>query len=265
MLLKKALRRGYTLTPEETIPDPIYNTSSTEKQRMHNNPTTTHAATRGANSEEEEESEEEEQGINAYMYRLAELSSGESSCSSTNVSGNCKPATSGNSGSLKERSSAQVEASPAEFEIGVVQGGLDHDDCKAEGATVSFMPEEGQTEVQGHITDDQVDNEMKEKVEACDSSGNVSLFSVTLAALTVGVEDEQNTRDSLKPYESETLATVSKLTLNNIESQMTESDDQITVASAHPTHEDFTMTGYEGRHAHTEEEEEEFSGYMADI
>lgn len=194
-----------------------------------------------------------------YMDRNAELSSGESSCSSTNVLGNCKVATSGNSGSLTETLLAQVEAPVAKFEAGVAQGGLHQDDVKAERATVSFIPEEDQTGVHGHVTGEQEDEEMNKKVEACDSPGNVNLFSVTIAALAVGEKEEENTRDSLKPSDSDSdlLPKASNLTLSNTDSQMIESDDQITVALIH-----LNETGYEGRSAHTEEEEE-FSEYMA--
>lgn len=234
------------LTPEKTIPDLISITSDMQQEQAHNNPPS-HTVTYDSNSEEEEE----EEGNILYMDRNAELSSGESSCSNTNVLGNCKAATSENSGGLP--------SSAHEFESGVVQSELHQDDVKAEGATVCFILEEVKTGVQGHVKGEQEDKEMNTKVEACDSSGNVNLFSVTIAALAAGEkEEEENTRHSLKPSASvsDLLPQVSNLTLSNTDSQMT--DDQTTVVLMH-----HNETGYEGRHAHIQEEEKEFSEYMA--
>ncbi|XP_044073816.1 cytokine receptor family member b1 isoform X2 [Siniperca chuatsi] len=261
--LTVSLSQGYTLTPERTIHDQISISSEMEKQRTHNNPTTPQPATRGANSDEEDE-EEEEEGTNIYMDRDAELSSG--SCwDSGGVSRN---STAGASGGL----TVEAEVPDTKFEVEVTHGGLDRDEANAEGAEVSFMPEGGQSGVQRHVIDEE------EKEEVCDSSGNVDLFSVTVAALAVCDEEEkegQNTRDSLTELSNlePLLPTDSKQTLSHTDSQ-TESDDQML-----PTQEDFTamtgITGYEGRRTDTlsglktcdvetqeEEEEEEFSGYI---
>lgn len=254
------------LTPEKTIPDLISVTSEME-QRTQNNPTTSPPATRNTSLEkeqEEEEYEEEEEGINVYMSRNAELYSSECSCSVTSISENYKPAASGNSVSLTERFSTQVEAPAVVFVVGVVQRWLDHDDTRPEGTTVSFINEKDQTAIQGYMTGEQEDEEINKKVEECDSSGNVNLFSVTLAALAVEEKEEENTRDSLKLSNSDLdlLPTVSKLTLSNTDFQKIESDNQLTGTLICLTHEDSAETGYENRHAHTQEEEE-LSGYMA--
>ncbi|XP_055361334.1 cytokine receptor family member b1 isoform X2 [Betta splendens] len=227
-----ALRQGHTLTPETTRTYLISDTSQIEKQRMHNHPTASHVATSDANSEDRSEDEEEEDNEKYdYLDRDAELSTDESSCSRTSVSDHRKPAVTGNS------SSSQLEEPPAEFDTGLVQGGPDQDDSKE--ATVSFTSEEGQSNVKKDC-----------KVNACDSSGNVNLFSVTISALLVDVEEEQHTRDTLTTRDSD-------MTLNNAHTQMTESDNQVTVASTCPSQKAFTNYEYEGRHAHEEEEEEE--------
>lgn len=220
---------------------------------------------------EEDEEDDEEEGEEVYMDRGAELSSGDSSCQDcSEVSGNRTLAASGDSGCL----TAEAEALAAEFEV--ADGGLDKDE--AEAAEVSFIPEGGQTGVQGHVTDEEED------ALVCDSSGNVDLFSVTLSALVVCEEEEQNTRDSLTDFLklSDTellLPTNSKRTLSHTDSQ-TESGDGTTVAFMLPTQEDLTATVCEGRradtlsgcrkscdgetqHEETQEEEEEFSGYMS--
>ncbi|XP_041807391.1 cytokine receptor family member b1 isoform X2 [Chelmon rostratus] len=249
-VLVVALGQGLTLSPERTVPDRISVSPDMEKQRRHNNPAAPQPPTGGANSEEEEdEDEEDEEGINIYMNRAAELSSGESSCRNPgDMSGT--PAASGDSGRFTE------EARGPEFE------GADEDEAAAEGAEVSFSPERSQTGIQTHAT-----GEVVEEEEVFDCSGNVNLFSVTLSALAACEEEEQNSRDFLKLSDQEPLL--------HRDSQ-TASDDQ--------TAEDFTSTWYEGRRAvalsgclrtcdggtqHEEEEEEEededeeeFSGYM---
>ncbi len=236
-------------------------------------------ATRGTNSEVEDENEneeEEEQEINIYMDRDVELAAGESSCqNSGDVSGNSTAAPSGDSGSL----TAEVLETEVTYEVEVTYGGLDQDEAKAEGAEIFFMPEGGQTGVQRHVTveveeEEEEEEEQKKEEEVCDSSGNVNLFSVTLAALAVceeEEEEEQNIRNSLTDFLKQT----DLKPLLPTDSQ-TESGDHTTVAFMLPTQEDFTATGYEIRHADTlsgclktcdgketqEEKEEEFSAYM---
>ncbi|XP_037645307.1 interferon alpha/beta receptor 1-like isoform X2 [Sebastes umbrosus] len=270
-VLREALIRGSTLTPDRTIPDNISISAEMEKQRKHNNPT---PATRGTNSDEEEEEDEEDEGENVYMDRGAELSSAESSSqNSAGVSGNSKVAASGGSGSL----TAVAEVPDTESEVEVRHGGLDHDEAKAKGEEVSFTPDGPVTGEVVVVGDEEVEEEVYE------SSGNINLFSVTLAALAVGEEgeedEEQNERDSLTDF-----LKVSDLQPLLPADSQTESDDWTTVALTLPTQEDFTVNGYEGRRTNTssdylktgddesqheetqekeeEEEEEEFSGYM---
>nr|XP_019955334.1 PREDICTED: uncharacterized protein LOC109637429 [Paralichthys olivaceus] len=254
----KALGQGYNLTPEGTIPDPVCIDSQIEKQRQHNKPTMQlHAV------ENEDEDEEEEEQTNVYMDRAAQCFTGESLClGSGNMSMHSEPAAAADCGSLTERLSAEVELSDAETDDGVTLGGLDEDLVKAEG------------------TKEKKDEMKQEKV--FESSGNVNLFSVTLAALTVEEEeeDEQNVEEPLSNFlrlsDPEPLQTVQKWSLSNTDSQ-TQSDDETTVGLMKDTHEDFTETGYEGMRANTsgyiqtqnkedeegEEEDDKIFEYMA--
>ncbi|XP_030285377.1 uncharacterized protein LOC115588747 [Sparus aurata] len=251
-----ALSEGYALTPERTIPDQI--SIYEEKQRRQNNPTTPKPASRHDNSEEEEEEEEEEDGLNAYMDRLTDLSSDQSSSQdSGNGSG-----------------SRTLEAEVPELEV--VHEGLEEDKAKAEGAAeVCFTPEE--TGARDCITGEEEPQEeeeepQEEEEEVCHSSGNVDLFSITLAALAAHEEEEEHPRDSL--------TNVLRLDQQPEAATDSELDDQTAVAVTLPAQEDFT--GYEDRRADAfsdffktcegetqeeeeeedEEEEEEFSGYM---
>ncbi|XP_076602980.1 cytokine receptor family member b1 [Chaetodon auriga] len=251
-VLMVALGQSYTLTPERTIPDRISISPEMDAQRKHNNPTAPQPAT-NSEEEEEEDEEEEEEGMHLYVDRAAELSSGKSSSENPGeVSGTS--AASGDCGSFTEEAE-----------------GPDEDEANAEGAEVSFNPEMSQTGVQEHATGEVEEEEEEEEVFDC--SGNVNLFSVTLAALAAceeeeEEEEEQDTRDSLTDF----------LKLSDLEpllhrDSQTKSDDHRT--------EDFTSTGYEGRRADAsfgylrtydgetqqeetqeEEEVEEFSGYM---
>ncbi|XP_034741669.1 cytokine receptor family member b1 [Etheostoma cragini] len=274
-VLHDAVNPGCTLTPEETTPDNISISAGGEKPRKLNNPRTPQPATRDSNSDEEEEVEEEEEE-HVYMDRDVELSSDESPCkSSVDVSGNSKAAAPGGSGSL----TGETEVLDTTLDVEVSHGCLDPNEDKAERGKVSVLPEVSlMPEV--HVTVEE--DEVKEIVY--ESSGNINLFSVTLAALAVceegeeeEEEEEENTGDSPADFFSDgepLLPAGSKRTLTHRDSQ-TESDDQTTVALMLHT-QDFTATGSEGRHAHSlscdgeheetqeeeEEEEEEFSGYM---
>ncbi|XP_034429269.1 cytokine receptor family member b1 [Hippoglossus hippoglossus] len=251
-----ALVQGYTLTPEETIPDPVSINSQMEKQRQHNEPTMQFHA---MGNEDEDDEEEEEEQINVYMDRAARCSTDESLClGSGNMLMHSEPAAAADCGSLTERLSAEVELSDADD--GVTLVGLDEDLVKAAGTKVSLMPEEGHIRLQGHVTGgegEEKEDEMK-KEKVFDSSGDVNLFSVTLAALTVGEEEEEEEEHNanepfsnfLKLPDLEPLQRVQKWSLSNTDSQ-TQSDDQTTVGLMKDTHEDFTETGYEGLRANT--------------
>ncbi|XP_038575686.1 interleukin-20 receptor subunit alpha-like isoform X2 [Micropterus salmoides] len=236
--------RDNILTTERIIPDPISISSESDKRRKHNNPTLPQPATRGANAE----GEGEEEGTHVYMDRPQQLSSGESSCrDSVYVAGKSGPGAPGDSVLTME-----AEVPDAEFEVKVTHVALDQDEAKGEGAEVSIPGV-----VQGHVIDTvEEEEEGKEEVEVCDSSGNINLFSVTLAALAVCEKKEkevENTEDSLteflKPSNQEPLLpTGLKWTLSHTDFP-TESDDQTSVPLMLPTQEDFT--GFEGRRADT--------------
>ena len=233
--LQVALAQGYTLTPEETIPDPVSINSQMEKQRQHNEPTRQFHAMGN-----EDEDEEEEEQTNVYLDRAARCFTGESLClGSGNMLMHSEPAAAADCGSLTERLSAEVELSDAELDDGVTLVGLDEDLVKAAGTKVSLVPEEGHIRLQGHVTGgegEEKEEEMK-KEKVFDSSGDVNLFSVTLAALTVGEEEEEEHNANepfsnfLKPPDPEPLQTI--------------------VGLMKDTYEDFTETGYEGVRANT--------------
>ncbi|XP_062259226.1 cytokine receptor family member b1 isoform X2 [Platichthys flesus] len=245
-----ALVQGYTLTPEETIPDPVSINSQMEKQRQHNKPTMQFHAM--GNEDEDEDEEEEEEQMNVYMDRAARCSTGESLClGSGNMLMHREPASAADCGRLTKRLSAEVELSDAELDDGVTLVGLDEDLVKAAGTKNSIVPEEGHIRLQGHVTGgdgEEKEDEMKKK-KVCDSSGDVNLFSVTLAALIVGEEEEEEEEHNanepfsnfLKQPDPEPLQS-----LSNTDSQ-TQSDGQTTVGLMKGTNVDFTETGYETR------------------
>ncbi len=201
-----------------------------------------------------EDEEEDDEGMNVYVNRAAEFSSGQTSCQdSADVSGNTTPAASENSGSLTAKAELEVEC--------------DEEEAKKDEKEISLLTEGHQTVVQRHVTAEVVEEEEEEGV--CDGSGNINLLSVTLGALARCEEEEQNTGDSLKDF----------LNLCDVESLLptdpqTDAGDRTQMMLA--TQEDSTESGYEGRHAGTlsgsikatdgeteeEEEEEEFSSYM---
>ncbi|KAK1902576.1 Interferon alpha/beta receptor 2 [Dissostichus eleginoides] len=248
--------QGYTLTPERTIPDNISVSAGRQRPKKPYNGITPQPATRGADSSDEDEDEE------GKMYMNRGFSSGENSCQdSVDVSGNSKVSASGGSGSLT--GGTQVPDTVLEIEA-PHGGGLDEDEPKAEGAEVSFLSD---GTITGEVEEEQV----------CESSGNINLFSVTLAALAVCEEEEHNTRDS--PTDLLQLSDLEPLLHTH---SQTESDDQTAMASLLPTQEDITevtladtfsgcLNTCDGEMQHEEtkeeeedeeEEEEEFCGYM---
>lgn len=262
-----ALIPGRILSLETTFLELISVIPDTDKENKSKNPTAPNPATNATNSgeaeeEEEEDDDEEEEDEEKYKYMdRGGLSSNESSGQdSRDVSGNSTvPA----SVSL----SAEVEEADAEFD----REGLDQYEARDEGAEVSFMSEGGQTQVQGDVTGEEEEEDMKEKEEACHTSGNINLLSVTVAALAVSEEEEEEEEqdmftDFLKLSDQEPLLpTDSKWTLSHTDSE-TESHDQTTLMQ--PGLEKVKESGYENRTAHAssseteEEEEEEHSGYM---
>ncbi|XP_022609596.1 uncharacterized protein LOC111228081 [Seriola dumerili] len=246
-----ALNQGYTLTPKRTIPDSVSISSEKDKQRNHTNPIMPHP--------NEDEDEEEEEELNVYIDRDAQLSSGESlSWGSGNVPVNSELGAPGDCGSLTKTLSAEVEVPDAQHEGGIPHRGLDEDETKAK---VSVMPEESQTGVQGHVIGEKEEEEEEEmKEEVFDSSGNINLFSVTLAALDAGEEEkeeeEQNTRDSLTDLLRLGDLEAGQLTVQHTDSQ---TDYQNTHGAGY-------IRTCETQHEEEEEEEEKkerFFGYMA--
>ncbi|XP_042283114.1 interferon alpha/beta receptor 2-like isoform X3 [Thunnus maccoyii] len=259
-----ALIPGQILSLETTFLELISVIPDTDKQNKSKNPTAPNPATKATNSgeaeEEEEDDDEEEEDEEKYKYMdRGGLSSNESSGQdSRDVSGN---STAPASVSL----SAEVEEADAEFD----REGLDQYEARDEGAEVSFMSEGGQTQVQGDVTGEEEEEDMKEKEEACHTSGNINLLSVTVAALAVSEEEEEEEQDMFTDFlklsdREPLLPTDSKCTLSHTDSE-TESHDQTTLMQ--PRLEKVKESGYENRTAHassseTEEEEEEHSGYM---
>lgn len=226
LCLQEVLRRGHTLTPERTIPDLVSVSPETEKQRKRNNPTAPKPAIGGDDSEEDDE-EEEEDGINVYLNKAEELSLCESSCH--------------DSGCVSRSRTLAVAGHSRSLTAEVPQCEVTHEDqAKDEGAGVCFIPG-----VQGDVTRMVVE----EKEEVYDSSDNIDLFSVTLAALAVSLEEEQSAGDSLTDCLLPT---------------ETESHDQTAGAEAADT-----LSGRleaceteEEEQEEEEEEEEEFSEYI---
>ncbi|KAM9346919.1 uncharacterized protein ABDE67_011240 [Symphorus nematophorus] len=255
-LVEALMSRGYTLTPEQTLPDHVSISPATSRQRKHKNPTAPRPAPGGANAEEVEEEEEEEEEENVYINRPAELSSGQTSSEdSGDVPRNRTPAPAGDSGG------STLEVKVPDFEV--LHERTDEDEAEAEGAEVSFIPQ-GHFTGEGEEEEDKEEEEEEEEEAVCDSSGDVNLLSVTLAALTAcEEEEEQNTTDDLEPL---------LLLLLHTESQ-TESQDR---TAAPPARQDFTETRTETlsgclrtceeeeeeEDEEDEEDEEEFSGYM---
>lgn len=237
--LRTALTKGYILTPEPTIPDPII--VSSEKGEP-NNPATSPSADRDADSEDDDDDDDKH-----YVNRGAGLSSGESSSAdSGSMSMNGEPAAALDPESSRlfaeVKVKVKVKALPAEFE----------EQVEAEGADVCWVKERDQR-VWGQCRDEEG---VKEDEVPPDTSSNVNLFSVTLASMAAHDEEE----------EEETIAD------SSIESRLEclPATDSQTESGDHPTPEvlstrrDFT----EGRCTDTfteeeeEEEEEEFSLYL---
>ncbi|CAK6968410.1 interferon lambda receptor 1-like [Scomber scombrus] len=240
------LLSGKILTLDQTIPD-LISVSSESRNPTVPLPVPKSTST-GEEIEEEEDDEEEEDGDgekNPYMDRDGGLSSGENSHQdSRDVSANSALASPLR---LKE---ADVEFNPYEG--------------KDRGEKVSVVSETRQTGVQGHGSGQKEEEEEEEemKEEACHNSSNINLFSVTLAALAVGEEEEEDLLE---------LSDLKPLLLTDSHTH-DESRDRTTAAFK-----GVNESGYEGRAARSsfgclkdsdgetqeeEEEEDECSGYM---
>lgn len=207
LFLQEAPNRGYTLTPERTIPDLVSIISEMETQRKHNNPTVPRPATGGANSEEDDE-EEEEEGVNIYLNKASDFFSGEISCK--------------DSGNMSGGRTLAVEAEPTSQIVQVTC-----EDGANNGPNMNGS-REAQTAVQGHVGEEEEE----------ESSENVDLFSVTLAALAVCEEEEQHAEDCqtsssglssqepLLPTESESCDQTAGEDMAEAETQQEDEDDE---------------------------------------
>ncbi|XP_053185071.1 interferon lambda receptor 1-like [Scomber japonicus] len=217
------LLSGKILTLEQTIPDLISVRSETDTQDKSRNPTVPlpvpKSTSTGNEVEEEEDDEEEEDGAqNPYMDRDGGLSSGENSHQdSRDVTANGALAAQEStllSGKILtlEQTIPDLISVRSETEDGTQNPYMDRDSGLSSGENshqdsrdvtaeveeadtelnpyegkdrgeVSVVSERRQTGVQGYGTGQEEEEEEQIKEEACHSSGNINLFSVTLTAL----------------------------------------------------------------------------------
>ncbi|XP_006799238.2 uncharacterized protein LOC102799896 [Neolamprologus brichardi] len=236
-----ALTKGYVLTPQPTVPDPISVTSETGE---HND----HTTSPSANIDDISEDDEDDDGNMHYVNRAVDLSSGESCCCeelSGNMSPNSEPTAALDAGSSRLFAKVKVTALPAESDEGQVE-------TEVEGAQLCLVKERSRSGVWGQSQDEEV-TKSKEDKEVWDISGNVNLFSVTLASMAARDEDEEDVTGFLKESSLEGLPATDS---------QTESDHL--TPQVFPTHTDCTVSRCEGNSTDTltEEEEEEFSPYL---
>lgn len=230
------------LTPQPTVPDPISVTSETGE---HNN----HTTSPSANIDDNSEDDDDDDGNMHYVNRAVDLSSGESCCCqelSGNMSTNSEPTAALDAGSSRLFAKVKVTALPAESDEGQVE-------TEVEGAQLCLVKERSRSGVWGQSQDEEV-VKSKEDEEVRDISGNVNLFSVTLASMAARDEDEEDVTGFLKESSLEGLPATDS---------QTESGDHLT-PQVFPTHRDRTASRCEGDSTDTltEEEEEEFSPYL---
>uniref|UniRef100_A0A669F376 Tissue factor n=2 Tax=Oreochromis niloticus TaxID=8128 RepID=A0A669F376_ORENI len=237
-----ALTKGYVLTPQPTVPDPISVTSETGE---HNN----HTTSPSANIDDNSEDDDDDDGNLHYVNRAVDLSSGESCCCqelSGNMSTNSEPTAALDAGSSRLFAKVKVTALPAESDEGQVE-------TEVEGAQLCLVKERSRSGVWGQSQDEEV-VKSKEDEEVRDISGNINLFSVTLASMAARDEDEEDVTGFLKESSLEGLPATDS---------QTEPGDHLT-PQVFPTHRDRTASRREGDSTDTltEEEEEEFSPYL---
>ncbi|KAM9344394.1 uncharacterized protein KZ484_016726 [Pholidichthys leucotaenia] len=212
-LLTPLILSSSTMTPEKTVPDHICVSSETGKRSTAVAPP---AANRGTISEDEEEEDEDES--KEYMDRGAGLSSGDSS-----HQGSRESLRNGGTASGGMRSPAtEMEALPTGGEEGDGRG-------------------EELFGAQGGGVGEELNQEEEEVVVVEDTSENINLFSVTLASLATGGEEEEQRTDLISDVNP----------LITSDSQ-TESDGRTFVVLMEPTWEE----------QEEEDEEEEFSEYL---
>uniref|UniRef100_A0A669EHT8 Uncharacterized LOC100692337 n=1 Tax=Oreochromis niloticus TaxID=8128 RepID=A0A669EHT8_ORENI len=185
-----------------------------------------------------------------FLFSLAvDLSSGESCCCqelSGNMSTNSEPTAALDAGSSRLFAKVKVTALPAESDEGQVE-------TEVEGAQLCLVKERSRSGVWGQSQDEEV-VKSKEDEEVRDISGNINLFSVTLASMAARDEDEEDVTGFLKESSLEGLPATDS---------QTEPGDHLT-PQVFPTHRDRTASRREGDSTDTltEEEEEEFSPYL---
>ncbi|XP_039456253.1 uncharacterized protein LOC116314951 [Oreochromis aureus] len=221
-----ALTKGYVLTPQPTVPDPISVTSETGSitiTQHHLLPTLTIT----------QRDDDDDDGNLHY-----ELSG--------NMSTNSEPTAALDAGSSRLFAKVKVTALPAES--GRRPGG-----DGGGGAQLCLVKERSRSGVWGQSQDEEV-VKSKEDEEVRDISGNVNLFSVTLASMAARDEDEEDVTGFLKESSLEGLPATDS---------QTEPGDHLT-PQVFPTHRDRTASRREGDSTDTltEEEEEEFSPYL---
>lgn len=243
----------YVLTPSTIDLNQIFIIPQTVKPR--NCPTKSPSSTGEADSEDEDG--DVEGAVNLYMDRNAELSSDGGSHQNS-------AATSGNPGEGAMRDCVGfAEKQPAEVEERLAEA--DQYEAKAAAAQLSFTHDGDQSGLQVPVMA-QEEEEMK-----MDFSGNVNLFSVTLASMTTCDEDEVEEDKDSGSSSTHFLRIYTLKPLSQTDSQ-SEQDDEISAPLTHPSEENFTTSGYEGKCAESwmdkdeeeeeKEEEEELSGYL---
>ncbi|XP_041857671.1 cytokine receptor family member b1 isoform X1 [Melanotaenia boesemani] len=187
--LRTVLLKSSIMTPDRTVSNQISINSETSTQRNYNNSTASPPATMDGN-DEKNYYEEEEDERHLYLDRAAEPSSYESSLQhSGDVCGSRTLAGPENHGGSAESLSAETE--------------FDQDHDKVEGAEIinNFDQIGVLGRVRGGEEEEEEEEEMKEEKDTQDISDNVNLFSVFVASLAGGCEDqEEDTEESLTDF-----------------------------------------------------------------
>ncbi|MEQ2254695.1 hypothetical protein ILYODFUR_006225 [Ilyodon furcidens] len=241
-----ALWPDYVLTPNNMVLNQVTIISQPVKSR--NCATMSHPSNGASNSEDEDG--EEEDAANLYMDRNAELSSGRGSHQdSANASVNLGEDVRRDSGSFTKKQ-------PAVLEEQQVESGH----CEAEAMQVSFIHDGNQSGPQVRV----MVQEEEMKTGTQDVSGDVNLFSVTFASMATCDEGEIEEEDDSENSSTDFLRIYTLKPLSQMDSQC-EQDDPVSAPLMHPSEENFTESGYEGKCADSwmdYEEEEELSGYL---
>nr|XP_046220061.1 LOW QUALITY PROTEIN: uncharacterized protein LOC124044475 [Oncorhynchus gorbuscha] len=293
-----ALVEGYLVTPERIFPDLVSISSEPEQQgKASQQKHTTTERTRTEQGRKREEEDEEEEGGNGMVYMDRDAGLSFDSSSSTIQSQEASGANvallnvAGHSGGLSFETAAEEEE---EVPVGVVVlGGQGQSEVKGELTKVISCLDGDQPRPLGLVRlGGEEEKEMREveKEMREETSGNVNLFSVTLGALKR--EEEEHETDVLlgcSKQEQKPLLPIDSLQmtlgLDSMGSQgEIQEDTGLVLSRADCTHKYFeysdrhavsctktysdclvTHTGTVQSHNETEEEEEDFSGYMGHL